>query len=816
MRRMLQQVKWSLVRGDINLSMGGLDGPDEQRVLDRAAAQLRKDVLVKVRLTVARMRLEQPATIEVPWRGCSRPLQPAAQVLGVDPLQLVGTVSEIAKALRGLPRHQMVALGNPGTGKTILAVRLVHDMADHPEPGDPVPVLMSLSSWRPAVPMREWILRQIRQASPHLTDHQRFGTDAAADLFDACRVMPVLDGLDELPDQLHSDAVRAIDAAIHRGCWLLVTCRATEYETAHETGAHLTRAAVVELDEVKAELAIGYLEQAKVASDSRWAPVFEAMRRDPDCALSRTLTSPLMLYLAQTAYDANSTDPGELLSQEAYPSREAIEDGLLKRYLPAVYTKDPPSRYPAELAMRYLGLIARQMRRDRTVDFAWWQINARIAGPLVGLMYGAVWGALLYALFGPAIGVVTGLFTAAMSFAAHQFVRADLKQVFVPKEGVHGPGHLARHYARVGAASALLAGAVTGVSVGLWLSDALGADLPLSAFYGAVVGVLSGCAVMLGSASGSYEISRCWFWLTGRLPRKPLLFLDEARELGVLRQTGAVHQFRHERLLSQLGGDTAQAPGRSVHGKWAAKWLRWRPVLPAFASLAQVGASLFALLFIAAALSNGMRLELTYRSGDRPAPVLASPGCPAGVGCRPPTIWMWKVPLGSTRHTDWMPTLSRQSPFTGWGGFFKASGCEGGRVQVTLTLAGEPPARFTLGNDSEVGPGIDLDRPASPGSRPSSLTLRRLDDRPCSLRVEWESPSLVVDGLQIARDRLGIALSPTGEGNSAAPGTAGTTATADSDSTPVRAVLPTAGSEGPPSCPEGRFPPPCRPGPSAR
>lgn len=116
--------------------------------------------------------------------------------------------------------------------------------------------------------------------------------------------------------------------------------------------------------------------------------------------------------------------------------------------------------------MRYLGLTARQLRRDRTVDFAWWQINARITGPLVGLMYGAVWGALLYALFGPAIGVVTGLFTAAMSFAAHQFVRADLKQVSVPKEGVHGPGHLARHYARVGAASALLAGAVTGAASG--------------------------------------------------------------------------------------------------------------------------------------------------------------------------------------------------------------------------------------------------------------------------------------------------------------------------------------------------------------
>ncbi|WP_344004539.1 hypothetical protein [Streptomyces thermocarboxydovorans] len=85
----------------------------------------------------------------------------------------------------------------------------------------------------------------------------------------------------------------------------------------------------------------------------------------------------------------------------------------------------------------------------------------------------------------------------------------------------------------------------------------------------------------------------------------------------------------------------------------------------------------------------------------------------------------------------------------------EASGCEGGKVRVTLTLADEPPARFVLGNGSRVD-GVDLDRPASPGSRSSSLTFRRLDDRPCTLRIEWQTPNLVLDGLGEARKRLRI------------------------------------------------------------
>ncbi|HEY3868468.1 MAG TPA: hypothetical protein VGM10_08955 [Actinocrinis sp.] len=46
--------------------------------------------------------------------------------------------------------------------------------------------------------------------------------------------------------------------------------------------------------------------------------------------------------------------------------------------------------------------------------------------------------------------------------------------------------------------------------------------------------------------------ARIWLPLTGRLPWRLVAFLDDACQRGVLRQVGAVYQFRHARLQDQL------------------------------------------------------------------------------------------------------------------------------------------------------------------------------------------------------------------------------------------------------------------------
>ncbi|MFE6844684.1 helix-turn-helix domain-containing protein [Streptomyces sp. NPDC057686] len=75
-----------------------------------------------------------------------------------------------------------------------------------------------------------------------------------------------------------------------------------------------------------------------------------------------------------------------------------------------------------------------------------------------------------------------------------------------------------------------------------------------SLFIGAVGG-LGGTAsyVLTFTAWGQWIVlARVWLPLAGRLPWDPAAFLDDAYRRGVLRQTGAVYQFRHVRLQHHL------------------------------------------------------------------------------------------------------------------------------------------------------------------------------------------------------------------------------------------------------------------------
>ncbi len=55
-------------------------------------------------------------------------------------------------------------------------------------------------------------------------------------------------------------------------------------------------------------------------------------------------------------------------------------------------------------------------------------------------------------------------------------------------------------------------------------------------------------------------LTRLWLSLTGRLPWATADFLDDAYHRGLLRQSGAVYQFRHARLQAQLSAAPASGP----------------------------------------------------------------------------------------------------------------------------------------------------------------------------------------------------------------------------------------------------------------
>jgi hypothetical protein len=65
-------------------------------------------------------------------------------------------------------------------------------------------------------------------------------------------------------------------------------------------------------------------------------------------------------------------------------------------------------------------------------------------------------------------------------------------------------------------------------------------------------GLAAGLTIFLSRAWGSYVLSVIWFAMRGRTPLRLMRFLDDAHQRGVLRQAGAVYQFRHARLQDRL------------------------------------------------------------------------------------------------------------------------------------------------------------------------------------------------------------------------------------------------------------------------
>ena len=99
-------------------------------------------------------------------------------------------------------------LGPPGSGKSTLAVMLALGLADGHRPGDPVPVLLSAAEWDPVnESVSHGLRRQLARDYPALNDTRVYGGSAIRDLVDDERILPVLDGLDELPTTARAEAL---------------------------------------------------------------------------------------------------------------------------------------------------------------------------------------------------------------------------------------------------------------------------------------------------------------------------------------------------------------------------------------------------------------------------------------------------------------------------------------------------------------------------------------------------------------------------------------------------------------------------------
>ncbi|MEA2202736.1 MAG: hypothetical protein QOI89_3416 [Solirubrobacteraceae bacterium] len=505
--------------------------------LNHAADQLAEEVRQQWERAAGERGLMYPAPISVRWQWSGRqvtgPVEAAAGRAGearFAPMPGIaaittkklrsGTIKDLFGVHGGLGSGRLVILGGPGAGKSSAAIRLLLDGLSHRAAFEtaeerarvPVPVLFTLHGWDPhSERFASWLAGQLTRDYTLLRARE-YGRDAAARLIGGGYIAVILDGLDEMAEALRPLALQALDEqATFR---LVVLTRSQEMVTAVGDG-HLRGAAALELRSVQGRQAAEYLASAQIdPAPPSWQHLIKHLRDHPDGALAQALETPLMVTLVRDTYRAD--DPvGELTDGTLFASREAIENHLLDRVLPAAYAHrpgHPTPEYTQDQARCWLRHLARRMNAEGTRDLAWWQIPhwvpawpravatvlacELVVGPLVGLAVGLVVKLVVDSGVGWALPLVSKL-GLTLTFG--------LVIGFMGAFGDRPPRALRwLRRSETGIRKNLLAGFVYGFMFGLvgGLMNGLVTGFVRGLVYGVVVGLVTGSMVSLAGTFG--------------------------------------------------------------------------------------------------------------------------------------------------------------------------------------------------------------------------------------------------------------------------------------------------------------------------
>lgn len=239
-----------------------------------------------------------------------------------------------------------------------------------------MPLLVTLRGWDPdRTRFVDWLATRLERDYDFLAARE-YGPHAAAEFIRGNYLAVILDGLDEIPNELRPTV---LDELGKQTTFRLVVLTRSEELADAASGAHLIGAAALELCPVEPRQAAEYLASCQIHPLSlAWQRVVEHLRADPDGILAQVLDTPLMVSLVRDTYRGG--DPvDELFDSSRFASREAIEDHLLDRVLPIAYAQHrgrPAPPCTVDEARARLGFLARHMKNDKgNRDLAWWQVS---------------------------------------------------------------------------------------------------------------------------------------------------------------------------------------------------------------------------------------------------------------------------------------------------------------------------------------------------------------------------------------------------------------------------------------------------------
>jgi nucleoside phosphorylase len=481
-------------------------GRTDPRRLRDAADALADDVAGQLTRRLADRELSLGRLLDVAWTaGPAQLVDPDASLgrrIGVPAdladrarPRLDGSIGTVVTDFRRLKVRRVVLTGPPGAGKTTLALTLTAGLLADRRPDEPVPLLLPLSTWPVDVAdFYTWIADHLRKDHPFLAAP---GVGAAAtELPFLRRIVPILDGLDEMSPAARDAAIRALNRLPDDEPFVLI-CRRAEYEDIVGRVGFLRETPVVELRAIGVDRALRLLDpkerwhavRARIATEGAGGP------------LATALGTPLMIDIARRVYGGGVRDHAVLADRDALPDVAAIERHLLEMFLAVAFQAYPVNPltgsrvhgWPATRTRAWLGFLARHSSRPGgagdltgTGDIAWWQIRRaaggfrHVAAVLFAVACGLAFGLGADVLRVPTGSVPVGL-VAAAGFGALFWLLGEA--------GPGGPGGrkpwvaTAASLAGAGLLGGIAAALPAGVSAGIIGGTGTGAA------FGAIIGI---------------------------------------------------------------------------------------------------------------------------------------------------------------------------------------------------------------------------------------------------------------------------------------------------------------------------------------
>ena len=208
----------------------------------------------------------------------------------------------------------LLILGEPGSGKTTTLLELAANLIARvkSDAKERVPFVLNLSSWKKKQPLAEWIALE-------LSEKYRVPVKLAGSWLQNDYLVPLLDGLDEVPTALQPECVAAMNDFIDRcePSGLVVCCRLMEYQWLPK---RLKLNGAICLESLSTEEVNNYFV--------RGGPKLVALREvvDTDPVLQELAQTPLMLSIMSLA--CQGADGNELASQKGGFTRGAPKADL--------------------------------------------------------------------------------------------------------------------------------------------------------------------------------------------------------------------------------------------------------------------------------------------------------------------------------------------------------------------------------------------------------------------------------------------------------------------------------------------------------